>query len=81
MKVFTEIGFGNETFINTELEDDHGNETRQPGFVSFSLKGIYLRIWIGYKVFVASTVNGFSITKKPKRRFKFLFGLEGIPKS
>ncbi len=80
MKVYTEIGFGNETFINTELEDNNGNETRQPGFVSFSLKGIYLRVWAGYKVFVVSTVNGFSITNKPKRKFKFLLGLEGTQK-
>jgi hypothetical protein len=71
MKVYTEIGFGNETFINTELEDNNGNETRQAGFVSFSLKGIYLCVWAGYKVFVVSTVNGFSITKKQSVNLSF----------
>lgn len=76
---FTEIGIGNPTFINTEVEYADGTETRNPGFVRFSkLQSLYLRVWLGKKVYVLSSNQGFSIKRKPRTAFKVLFGISGI---
>ena len=76
---FTEIGIGNPTFINTEVEYADGTETRQPGFIRFQkLQSLYLRVWIGEKVYVLSTNQGFSTKRKTRKAFKVLFGISGI---
>lgn len=75
---FTEIGIGNPTVINTEIEYADGTETRQPGFVKFrKLKTVYLRLWLGQKVYVLSTNQGFSTKRKNHNAFKLLFGISG----
>ena len=79
-KIFTEIGFGNDTFVSTEVETGDV-EMRQPGFIKMKCRGIYLRLWVGHTVWIASTVNGFTRMTKPKKKFKFLLGFEGIPRS
>ena len=77
VKVFTEIGFGNDTFVNTETEYPDGSEERQKGVVKMNLKAIYFRIWLGNKVFILASNEGFKLTQKSKKRFKVLFVLEG----
>tara|TARA_B100000614_G_scaffold208357_1_gene190974 strand:- start:51 stop:296 length:246 start_codon:yes stop_codon:yes gene_type:complete len=79
-KIFTEIGIGNDTFINTETEYPDGTEERSPGFKKMALKAIYIRIWIGHTVFILGTGSGFVIRKKSRRSFKFLIGFEGVEK-
>jgi hypothetical protein len=32
-KVYAEIGFGNDTFLNTEIENEDGSEYRVPKFI------------------------------------------------
>lgn len=76
-KVFTEIGFGNETFLSTEFEEGE-SEYRVPKFIlPKKIKGFYIRIWVGKKVFFFSTMNFFEIAKKDKNKFKLLFGIRG----
>ncbi len=77
IRVFTEFGFGNISFINTELEFPDGNELRKPGFIKMKFQGIYFRLWIKNKVFIISTKNGIVIQTKPKNKFKLLFGIMG----
>lgn len=77
-KTFTEIGIGNDTFINTETEYPDGKEERTPGFIKMSLKAIYLRVWIGKRVFIIASNEGFKLTKKNKNKFKVLLGFEGV---
>ena len=79
-KIFAEIGFGNESFLSTEVE--YGKkEYRINKFVKpKKIKGFYIRIWILKKVFVASTYNGFSLNNKSKNKLKILFGIEGLDK-
>lgn len=75
--VFAEIGFGNDTFLSTEIEEEE-NEYRVPRFIlPKKIKGIYLRFWIGKTVYVLSTNNGWEIKKKSKNKLKILFGVSG----
>jgi hypothetical protein len=78
LRIFTEIGFGNRSFISTEIEYGQ-REKRVCGFVRFRVTGVYLRIWIGYKVYILSTRGGFETTLKSKRKFKCLIGFSGMP--
>lgn len=79
-KIFVEVGFGNENFLSTEIEENK-IEYRINKFVRPNkINWFYIRIWILKKVFVISTYNGFNINNKNKNKFKFLFGIEGIKK-
>ena len=75
--VYAEIGFGNETFLSTEIEEgDH--EYRIPKFVlPEKIEGCYLRFWIGKKVFIFSTNEGFDTRTKDRNKIKILFGVSG----
>ena len=76
-KVFTEIGFGNDTFFSTEIEDGN-SEYRIPKFIKpQKISGYYFRFWIFKKVFIFSSDNGFRIAKKDKNKFKIPFGING----
>lgn len=76
-KVFAEIGFGNDTFLSTEIESDN-KEYRVPKFINPKIiKGYYLRFWIFKRVFILSTNSGFKIRKKDRNKLKILFGISG----
>lgn len=76
-KVYAEIGFGNETFLSTEIEKGDG-EYRIPRFIRpKNIDTYYFRFWIFKKVFVLSTKNGFELKNKNKNKFKILFGIGG----
>jgi hypothetical protein len=76
-KVFTEIGFGNDSFLSTEFEEDLG-EYRIPKFIlPKKIKGFYFRLWVFKKVFIISTTNGFKIKNKDRNKLKILFGISG----
>jgi len=76
-KVFAEVGFGNKTFLSTEIETgDH--EYRIPKFIKPKVReGYYLRFWIFKTVFILSTNSGFGIRKKDRNKLKLLFGISG----
>ncbi len=77
-RVFAEVGFGNDGFFSTEFEEGK-SEYRINKFVKpKKIKGYYLRIWLFKKVFIISTDEGLIIKKKPKNKFKFLFGIFGV---
>ncbi|MDP2629696.1 MAG: DUF3977 family protein [Candidatus Harrisonbacteria bacterium] len=76
-KVFAEIGFGNDTFLSTEIEEGE-REYRIPKFIKPPrLKGVYFRFWIFKTVFIFSSQNGFTMQKKDRNKVKILFGLSG----
>lgn len=76
-KIFAEIGFGNDTFLNTEIEEDE-NEYRIPKFIKpKKIIDYYFRFWIFKKVFIFSTKYGFKIRRKDKNKLKILFGIGG----
>ncbi len=79
MKVFSEVGIGNPTFISTEFERDDSSEKRISKFViPRKINGYYIRIWIGRKVFILSTNRGLNVSKKARKNFKVLFGVQGV---
>ena len=76
-KVYAEIGFGNESFLSTEFEEEE-KEYRIPKFIlPKNIKGFYLRFWMFKKVFILSTNNGFNIGHKDRNKLKILFGISG----
>ena len=79
-KVYSEIGFGNNSFLSTEVE--YGNkEYRVNKFlIPKKMLGIYLRIWILKKVFIVSSKDGIKLQNRDSRKFKLLFGIDGMIK-
>jgi len=76
-KIFAEIGFGNGTLLSTEIEKGK-NEKRFKGFIKpKKINDLYFRLWIFKIVFVISFKDGFKLIKKPRNKFKILFGLGG----
>lgn len=76
-KIFAEVGFGNDTFLSTEIENDH-TEYRIPKFIKPKVvEGYYFRVWLFKLVFILSTHSGLKIEKKNKNRIKILFGISG----
>lgn len=77
MKVFAEIGFGNDTFLSTEFEEG-SNEYRISRFViPNKICGFYFRIWVFKNVFILSTKDGFKRNRKDRDKLKILFGISG----
>lgn len=77
-KLFAEIGFGNESFLSTEVEHDK-KEYRINKFVKPKIiNGFYIRVWIFKTVIVLSTYGGLKFKRKDKNKLKFLFGIEGV---
>ncbi|MFU1792567.1 DUF3977 family protein [Paenibacillus azoreducens] len=78
MKKYIEIGFGNRWFIRTELENDDGTETEIKGIVRpFHFRSVYLRIWVGKRVFIWDSKDGMKIVLKNRRALKFIIGVYG----
>lgn len=76
MTKYLEIGFGNRWFMRTEFEDDDGTEHEVKGWVRPIVpQSIYLRIWIGYRVFIWDSEEGVKRQNKAKRAIKWLVGL------
>ena len=76
-KVFTEIGFGNPTFLSTEFEQGD-KEYRVPRFIlPGKIKSVYFRLWLFKSVFILDSQDGFFRQEKDKNKFKILFGVKG----
>ena len=76
-RVYAEVGFGNDTFLSTEVEEGN-HEDRIQGFIlPEMIKGVYLRFWIFKRVLIISTNDGFEINTKERNKLKILFGISG----
>lgn len=74
---YIEFGIGNTWLVRTEFEDGNGNEYEVQGISGPLIPtSYYLRIWIGMTVFIFSTTDGFKLTKKDRRTFKVVFGIQ-----
>jgi hypothetical protein len=76
-KVYAEIGFGNNSFLSTEIEEGKKEYRLRKIVIPKKVQGVYIRIATKNKTFIFSTYNGF-IIKKGKKKFKFLFGIQGV---
>ena len=77
IKIFAKLGYGNATFFNTEIEKGKYEHRVSKFIVPKKIEGIYFRFWVWKRVFVVSTNNGFSFSKKDRVKLKILFGVEG----
>mgnify|MGYP001568671748 CR=1 FL=1 len=79
-KTYSEIGFGNNSFLSTEVEDGK-NECRVSKFlIPKKILGIYFRVWILNKVVIVSSLEGIKLQRRDKSKFKLLFGIDGMIK-
>jgi hypothetical protein len=77
-KIYTEIGYGNQTFFSTEIEEGD-NEYRVPKFIlPKKIDGLYLRLWICKKVYIISTDQGIKTAVRSRSKLKILVGVSGI---
>jgi len=76
-KVFAEIGFGNETFFSTEFEEGESEYRVQKFLWPKKVKEVYCRLWLGKKVYIFSSLDGFKIKHKDRSKLKILIGLGG----
>ena len=74
MKIYSEIGYGNDTFVSSEIEYDDGTEVRVKGFFVKSVTEVYFRLWIKKTVFICSSKEGFKTVFKAKSKFKLIIG-------
>jgi hypothetical protein len=77
LKIFAEIGYGNSSFLSTEIEKGEQEKRVSRFVIPPKIEGIYFRFWVGKRVLVLSTKNGFSLKKKDRVKLKILFGIEG----
>ena len=77
LKIFAELGYGNPTFFNTEIEKSKQEKRVSRFVIPPKIEGIYFRFWVGKRVLVLATKNGLSLNKKDRVRLKILFGVEG----
>ena len=77
-KVYAEIGFGNDSFLSTEIEEGD-EEYRIPEFIiPEKINEFYLRFWVFKKVLIISMLQGVKIKDKNRNKLKILLGVGGI---
>lgn len=76
---YIELGFGNKWILRTEIELPDGEEIEVRG-VSGPIQfiSLYLRIWIGQRVWIIDTVEGFKKTNKKTKNVKVLIGISSL---
>lgn len=76
---FIEIGIGNKWFVRTETELNDGTEFETKGIVRpIQCQSIYLRVWIGNKVYIYDSKEGFKKTEKNRNEIKIIFGIKSL---
>lgn len=77
MKIFAEFGIGNKTICSTEIEKG-SLEHRVKGFIiPPKIQGLYIRLWLGKRVYAFSTNRFFNTQYKGRKKLKIIFGIEG----
>ncbi len=74
MKIFNEIGIGNDNCCSAEIEFENGSEIRLPFLIKIKISEFYIRIWILKKVLILSSKEGIKIKIKNTDRLKIIFG-------
>ncbi|MEF2025136.1 DUF3977 family protein [Streptococcus canis] len=71
-----EIGLGNFWLVRTEYEKDDGTETEVRGISgAIRPRSIYLRIWLGYTVWIVDVKEGIKQQTKSRKAFKCVVGI------
>lgn len=76
MKKYIEMGIGNTWFVRTEFENENGTEYEVRGIAGpIKPRSVYLRLWIGRKVYILDLREGFKRQVKNRNVFKLIFGI------
>lgn len=77
-KIYAEIGFGNNSFLSTEMEEGK-KEYRVKKFIKpVKINDYYLRFWILKRVIIISLRDGLKFQKKESNKIKLLLGIGGV---
>ncbi|WP_245954376.1 DUF3977 family protein [Paenibacillus flagellatus] len=72
------MGFGNRWFVRTEFETNEGVEYELRGIHGPDrIDSVYVRLWIGRRVWIADARQGLRSYRKPGRKLKAVFGIRG----
>lgn len=77
LKIFAEAGIGNKSFLSTEIEKGKLEHRVKYFLLPPKIEGIYVRVWLGKRVYALSSNRFFNTTKKSRVKFKLIFGVEG----
>jgi len=77
-KIYAEIGFGNGSFLSTEIEEGNKEHRVSKFLIPKKMLGVYIRIWILKKVFIISSKDGIKLKDTEKNKLKLLLGAEGV---
>ena len=77
-EIFAEIGFGNKTFLSTEVEEVDEKYRVSKFILPKKINQIYFRFWIFKRDLIISTKNFIQLKKKPKNKLKIIFGIGGV---
>lgn len=76
---YIELGIGNKWLIRTETELCDGTEVEERGKKSpIHFKSIYVRVWIGKKVFIVDSREGIKVGRKDKAKIKIILGIKSL---
>lgn len=76
-KIYTEIGFGNDIFLSTGVEQDDVEYRISKFVLPKKIEDVYFRFWIFKKVFIFSIPEGIKIKTENRNNLKILFGVGG----
>ncbi|MGD6831342.1 DUF3977 family protein [Sutcliffiella halmapala] len=75
MKYF-EFGIGNKWLVRTETELEDGSEYEEKGIKGpINIRSVYLRVWIGKRVFVLDSSDGLKLARKNRNAVKVIIGM------
>lgn len=76
---YIEFGIGNTWLVRTETELDDGTEFEERGVRGpVRLKSVYIRLWVGRRVFIWDSDEGFKRGKKDRKKFKVILGIASL---
>ncbi|QGG54473.1 DUF3977 family protein [Paenibacillus sp. B01] len=76
---YIEAGIGNRWWLRTEIEHADGTEEERRGAVGpIRIRSLYVRLWIGRRVYILDTRDGWKSGRKRQKRFKLVLGLCGF---
>ncbi|WP_417899904.1 DUF3977 family protein [Bacillus haimaensis] len=73
---YIEFGVGNKWLLRTETELEDGSEYEEKGLIGpIKLQSVYIRVWIGRRVFVLDSSDGLKLARKDRNAVKVVIGM------
>lgn len=73
---YIEFGIGNKWLLRTETELEDGSEYEEEGLIGpIKLQSVYIRVWIGRRVFVLDSSDGLKLARKKRKAVKVVIGM------